>query len=85
MRRVVRALYKYEEFCQTLQGYIFRVLQQFATKLCNFKMSFPAVQIELVLLLHIIISTATRKPENCDQYIKEQVSFKDTNCLKNPL
>ena len=29
-------IYKYIQIMQTLQGYIFRILQHFATKLCNF-------------------------------------------------
>ena len=41
-----RAKYKYIQNLQTLQGYIFRILQHFATKLCystNFKILFLAV------------------------------------------
>ncbi len=42
-----------QKWCKSLQGYIFRVLQHFATKLCNFthfKMLFLAMVMDFVLL-----------------------------------
>jgi hypothetical protein len=50
---MVATQYKSIQNLQTLQGYIFRILQYFATKLCNFthfSMLFLAVVIYLDLL-----------------------------------
>ena len=49
-----RTQYKSTQNLQTLQGYIFRILQHFATKLCNFthfSMLFLAVVIYLFISL----------------------------------
>jgi hypothetical protein len=49
-----RTQYKSTQNLQTLQGYIFRILQHFATKLCNFthfSMLFLAVLIYLFISL----------------------------------
>jgi hypothetical protein len=43
----------YTEKLRTSQGYLFLILQQFATNLCNFthfKMLFPAMVMDVVLL-----------------------------------
>jgi hypothetical protein len=48
-----RAQYKLIQNLRTLQGYIFHILQHFATKLCNFtnfNMLFLAVVMDFVLL-----------------------------------
>jgi hypothetical protein len=53
-----RAWYKLIQNLQISQGYIFRILQQFATKLCNFtnfNMLFLAVVMDFVLLAEIKI------------------------------
>jgi hypothetical protein len=50
---VFRAKYKLIQNFQISQGYIFRILQHFATKLCNFtnfNMLFVAVVMDFVLL-----------------------------------
>ena len=51
--RPVRNMYKYIQNLQALQGYIFRILQHFASELCsftNFKMLIPAVLIDVIVL-----------------------------------
>jgi hypothetical protein len=40
-------------YLQTLQGYIFRILQHFATKLCNFT-HFSMLFLAVVLYLHLL-------------------------------
>jgi hypothetical protein len=53
-----RAQYKLIQNLQILQGYIFRILQHFAAKLCNctnFNMLFLAVVMDFVLLAEIKI------------------------------
>ena len=50
---LVCAQYKYTKILQTSQGWILCILQYFAIKLCNFtnfKMLFPAVLTDFVLL-----------------------------------
>jgi hypothetical protein len=53
-----RSQYKLIQNLRTLQGYIFRILQHFATKLrncTNFNMLFLAVVMDFVLLAEIKI------------------------------
>ena len=58
--KFLRVIQKYTKIREILQGYIFRILQHFATKLCNFtnyKMLFLAVVMDFVLLALIKIQS----------------------------
>jgi hypothetical protein len=48
-----RTQYKNLQNLQTLQGYIFRILQHFATKLCNFT-HFSMFFLAVVIYLHLL-------------------------------
>jgi hypothetical protein len=48
-----RTQYKSKQNLQTLQGYIFRILQHFATKLCNFT-NFSMLFLVVVIYLHLL-------------------------------
>jgi hypothetical protein len=48
-----RTQYKSTQNLQTLLGYIFRILQHFATKLCNFT-NFSMLFVAVVIYLHLL-------------------------------
>jgi hypothetical protein len=73
----------YIQNLRTSQGYIFLILQQFATKRCNvtnFKMLVPAMVMNFVLLVHIKISSIAgiihlqTNPSFCRKYFFRGVS-----------
>jgi hypothetical protein len=52
-RMLSRGIECYHIWAENLQGYIFRILQHFATKLCNFT-HFSMLFLAVVIYLHLL-------------------------------